>query len=93
MQTHYRDPCLHCGVAHDDVKPGACDGDPAKAVPVAYASLGVRWDGVEHFRVRMSDGRVEDHHRHVSERAPYYHFGHSPVLALPPRVDPTLRAI
>lgn len=62
---HFGDPCIHCAIPHDDVPVGPCQGDKAKAVPIAYASLGVRWDKVEHLRVRMSDGRIEDIWEHV----------------------------
>jgi len=88
---HFQDPCRHCGTPLDDVAVGPCPGDPMKAVPLAYASLGVRWDGVEHFRIRFSDGRVEERYSHISFHAPYYHFGHSDELIQPPRFDPKLR--
>ena len=26
-KAHYGDPCIHCGVAHDDVPPGPCMGN------------------------------------------------------------------
>lgn len=89
--THFRDPCIHCGLATDDVAPGACTGDMTKAVPIAYRSLGVRWDGVEHFLIRMSNGEVKDLHSHVSNHSPYYHFGHSSDLINPPRYDANLQ--
>lgn len=92
IRTHFGDPCLHCGIPHDEVAAGPCTGDAAKAIPVAYCSLGVRWDGVEHFRVRFSDGRVEDRWNHISERAPYHHFGWSDTLVYPPRYDGALKA-
>lgn len=28
--NHFRDPCIHCGVAHDDVPPGPCGGEVVK---------------------------------------------------------------
>jgi hypothetical protein len=90
MRTHFGDPCIHCGTPPDELKPGACEGTGA-AIPIAYAGLGVRWDGVEHYRVRYSDGSVSDIHRHVSEHAPYYHFGTSASLIQPPRYDEKLR--
>ena len=71
---HYGDPCVHCATPHDDVLPGPCPGDPAKAIPIAFRSLGVRWDNIERFLVRMSDGRVEDRHYHISEWANYHNF-------------------
>ncbi len=88
---HFGDPCAHCGTPHDDVQVGPCQGDPTKAVPIAYASLGVRWDKIERFRVRMSDGSVVERYSHVSEQAPYWHFGYSDRLQYPPRYDETLR--
>jgi hypothetical protein len=91
MKTHFGDPCRHCGIPLDDVPVGACEGDSKKAIPLAYASLGVRWDRVEHCRVRFSDGRIEDRWNHISEHAPYYHFGYSDELKHPPRFDDKLR--
>ena len=88
--THFGDPCIHCCVAHDDVPPGPCTGDPAKAVPIAYRSLGVRWDGVECCLIRLSDRRVIQRYNHVSESAPYWHFGWSNELRHPPRWDDSL---
>lgn len=90
---HFRDPCVHCDTAMEDVLPGPCPGDASRAVPMAYCSLGVRWDGVEHFRVRFSDGRVEERHTHIGWRAPYYHFGHSRELTQPPRYDERLKTV
>lgn len=93
MMHHFGDPCIHCGIPQDDVAPGPCDGDPKKAIPIGWASLGVRRDDhVEHYRVRFSDGRIEDIHSHVSYLLPYYHFGHSAELKQPPRYDVKLRA-
>jgi len=89
---HFRDPCIHCGTPFEKIEVGPCRGDPKKAIPLAYASLGVRWDGVEHFRIRFSDGRVQELHRHISEHAPYWHFAHSKELTQPPRYDAKLRA-
>lgn len=92
MMTHFGDPCIHCGTPHDAVEPGACKGDRNKAKPLAYAVIpSTRTDGVEHYRIRFSDGRVEDRHMHVSYHAPYYHFGHSDELIQPPRYDERLR--
>ena len=68
---HYRSPCVHCGTLMENVAPGPCPGDPAKAVPMAWCGLGVRWDGVEHFRIQYSDDRIVDRWEHVSERLPY----------------------
>lgn len=91
MPHHYQSPCIHCGVEMEHVGVGPCPGDTSKAIPIAYATLGTRWDGVEHYRIRYSDGRIEDRHEHVSMRAPYYHFGHSDDITQPPRYDARLR--
>lgn len=88
---HFGDPCIHCGTPHDEAAPGPCTGDSSKAVPLAYASLGVRWDNIERFRVRMSTGEVLDLCYHISENAPYYKFGRSHELTSPPRYDQGLK--
>ena len=63
IKTHYGDPCIHCGVAHDDVPSGACIGTKP-AVPIAYRCISVRRDGVERFLILMSDGSIEDRWEH-----------------------------
>jgi len=68
---HFRDPCVHCGTPHDEVAPGPCPGDPAKAVPMRWRSLGVRWDNVEHFLIQMSDGSFTERHSHISNALPW----------------------
>ena len=88
--NHFGDPCIHCGIAHDDVPRGDCQGNASKAVPIAYKSLGVRPDKVERFLVRMSTGEVVERYAHVREHAPYYHFGHAGELGHPPRYDPSI---
>lgn len=93
FMTHFGDPCLHCGTPLDDVKPGSCEGDRSKAIVIGYCSLGVRWDGVEHFRFRTSDNDVHEVHRHISEHAPYYHFGRRQELSSPPRYDERLKTL
>jgi hypothetical protein len=70
MMTHFGDPCIHCGIAHDDVPVGPCHGDPTKAKPIAYRSFGVRWDHVEHLAIRMSDGRIEQVWEHIDMPKP-----------------------
>lgn len=90
-RTHFKSPCIHCGLLMEDFPIGDCTGDPSKAIPIAYASLGVRHDSVEHFRVRFSDNRVEDRWHHISEIAHYHHFGHSSELRHPPRYDERLK--
>lgn len=91
MMTHFGDPCIHCGISQEDIPVGACTGDVNKARPIAYASLGVRWDNVEHFRIRFSDSRIEDRWCHISANAPYWHFNYSAELTHPPRYDETLK--
>ena len=77
IKTHYGDPCIHCGIGHDDVPSGDCRGDPEKAVPISWCGMGVRWDNVEHYRIRYSDNRIEDRWEHVSFHLPNYQFGRS----------------
>lgn len=89
--THFGDPCIHCSTPHDRIPVGPCTGDLSKAVPIAFCSLGVRWDKVEQCRIRMSDGSVIERWNHISEAAPFWHFGYSDQLRHPPRYDETLR--
>ena len=89
VKTHYGDPCIHCGVGHDAVSTRPCTG-VGKPIPIAYVKVHTTWDGVNHFRVRFSDGHIEDRHSHASFHAPYYHFGHSDELIQPPRYDPSI---
>ena len=87
---HYGDPCVHCGIAHNDVPKGPCQGDATKAIPISYRKLETRWDGYDLHRVRYSDGSVREHWNHSSEHAPYYHWGHSDALTQPPRYEAAL---
>ena len=82
--AHFGDPCIHCGILHDEVAPGPCMGDRQKAICIAYQSLGVRWDRVEHFLLLMSDGSFQDRWHHISENAPYYHFRQDHEFGSPP---------
>lgn len=68
---HFGDPCVHCSIAHDDVPVGPCQGDPDKAVPMVYRRLGVRWDGVEHFLIQMSNGEFVDRWEHIEMALPW----------------------
>jgi hypothetical protein len=68
---HYGDPCVHCGLPHDEIQPGPCQGDPAKAVPMVWRSLSVRWDHVEHFLIQMSDGSFTDRWEHIDMSLPW----------------------
>jgi hypothetical protein len=70
MMTHFGDPCIHCGIAHDAIPIGPCQGDPSKAKPIAYRSRGVRWDNVEHLLIRLSDGRIEQVWEHIDMPMP-----------------------
>jgi hypothetical protein len=90
--AHFGDPCIRCNTPHDEVEPGPCPGREPILTVTGYCSLGVRWDGVVHYRYRLSDGTVHEVHRHVSEHAPYYHFGRSGALVNPPPYAPELRA-
>lgn len=38
---------------------------------MAWKSLGVRWDNVEHYLIQMSNGLFEDRWEHVSLNLPY----------------------
>jgi hypothetical protein len=84
---HFGDPCVHCSIPHDEVPAGPCQGDPAKAVPIAYRSMGVRADGIERFLIRFSDDHVEQRDFPISQQAPYWHFGYSDLRRKPPRLD------
>jgi hypothetical protein len=64
---HFGNPCIHCDMPQDAVPVGPCQGDKSKVRPVSYCSMGVRWDGVERFRVMHSDGAIVDHWAHASE--------------------------
>jgi hypothetical protein len=92
MQRHFGDPCIHCGTPLDDVEPGACKGDATRAKPIAYRSMGVRWDGIERFLVRLSTGAVQERHHHISEHAPYRHFSMLGEIQSPLRYDPKITA-
>src|SRR3546814_8793265 len=70
--AHFGDPCIFCGVGHDDIEPGPCPANDGKIHVAHYASLGVRQDGVEHYRYRTTDGKVHEVYSHVSNRLPYW---------------------
>jgi hypothetical protein len=88
---HFRSPCIHCGQAMEDVAPGSCPGDASKAIPIAYKTLGVRWDGYEHFLVRLSINEVVERWCHTSTQAPYRHFNMLGDIQTPPRYDAGLK--
>lgn len=87
---HFGDPCVHCSIGHDDVPAGPCQGDPTKAVPIAFRSMETRHDGVTRYLIKLSSGQVIEHHSHAGEHAPYTHWGRFDELRQPPRYDPQL---
>src|SRR3546814_889522 len=89
--AHFGDPCIFCGVGHDDIEPGPCPANDGKIRVAHYASLGVRQDGVEHYRYRTTDGKVHEVYSHVSNRLPYWHFGWADDFTQPPAYDVGLR--
>ena len=83
--THYGDPCIHCGIAHDDVPPGPCMGDCRKVRPIRYRAITARRaDQRKHLLVQFSDGSFEDYYLHPDEPDPW-------SLQVPPRYDEALR--
>lgn len=72
---HFRDPCIHCGIGHDDVPPGPCLGDPKKAVVVAYCVDRQAWQnpgsGADTVLCAMSDGSILTEARHPAEHWPW----------------------
>lgn len=64
MITHFGDPCIHCGVGHDDAKVGPCKGNRSKAKILAYCVDLQRWEnsGVERVLCRMSTGEIRPEH-------------------------------
>lgn len=90
QRHHFGDPCHMCGIGHDDVEAGPCGGNiPLKIL--GYTLVETRWDGVEHYRWRVSDGSVHETWSHVTNRLPYYHFGLSDKIITPPPHDLSLR--
>ena len=57
---------------------------------VAYKSLGVRWDGIEHFLLRHADGSVTERYGHISYHLPYRGFSMLGDYQQPPTYDRTL---
>ena len=86
MKTHFADPCIHCGVSHDQVLVGPCAGT-GEPKPISFAVVERRWDGYLRYRIRFSDNHIEERWNHSSEHAPSFHFGHSDNLINPPRYD------
>lgn len=73
MMTHFGDPCIHCGIPHDDVPIGPCQGDRAKARVLAYCVSRQAWEnpgsGAETILCAMSTGEIRTEWRH-----PYEHW-------------------
>ena len=83
--THYGDPCIHCGIPHDDVLPGPCRGDLMKVRPIRYRAISERRaDSRRHLLVQFSDGSFEDYFLHPDEPDPW-------SMQTSPRYDEYLR--
>ncbi len=63
-RTHFGDPCIHCGIPHDDVPPGPCTGDASKAKVLAYCCSRQAWQNPGNecstYTCHMSDGSFRD---------------------------------
>lgn len=60
--THFGDPCIHCGIAHDNVPVGPCTGDRTKAIVIRYCITRQGWQnnsGAQTVIRLMSDGTTE----------------------------------
>lgn len=70
-QTHFGDPCIHCGTPHDDVEPGACKGDPQNAKPLVYCVARQAWNNPGSrcmtLVAMMSTGDIRQDARHPSD--------------------------
>ena len=84
MMTHFGDPCIHCGIPHDEVLPGPCMGDLRKVRAIRFRDFGQRRDLRRHLLVQFSDGSFEDYWLHPDEPDPW-------IFSLPPRLDENLR--
>lgn len=72
--THFGDPCIHCGVPHDDVEVGACSGDRNKGAPIVYCILRQGWEnngGASTVLNKMSTGEYMVEGRHTYEMEYY----------------------
>lgn len=62
MITHFGDPCIHCGIPHDEVPSGACRGDTSKARVLAYCIDRQAWEnpgsGAMTVLCKMTTGQV-----------------------------------
>lgn len=59
---------------------------------IGWATVESRYDGVQRYRWRTSDGQVHEAHSHVQNRLPYYHFGLRDEFGQTPPYDVTLKA-
>lgn len=58
---HFGDPCIHCGIAHDEVPKGNCNGDKEKAVVVKYWIKKFAYEqnnGADLVRAKLSTGQI-----------------------------------
>lgn len=73
--THFGDPCIHCGIAHDDVPVGPCQGDQAKAKIIRYGVVRQAWQNpgssCDDVVVLMSSGEFNHESHHPSSHWPY----------------------
>lgn len=89
--AHFGDPCMFCGVGHDDLAPGPCPKNDGKVRVAHYAVVDRRWDGVERYRYRTTDGKVHEVSAHISFKLPYWHFGYCDDFVNPPKWDEGLK--
>lgn len=75
-QTHFGDPCIHCGTPHDEVEPGPCKGGREKARVLAYCVSRQAWQnpgsGCCTILCKMTNGEIRQDARHPSEHWPQY---------------------
>lgn len=64
--THFGDPCIHCGIPHDDVPIGPCQGDREKARILAYCVWRQAYEnpgsGCDTILCKMTDGSIREEH-------------------------------
>jgi hypothetical protein len=75
FRTHFGDPCIHCAIAHDDVAPGPCLGDPTKAIVLAYRVTRQAWQNpvtqCDTIACLMSTSSIVEMARYPSEHWPH----------------------
>jgi len=74
----------------EDFAVGACAGDKSKAIAIGYRKLGTRWDGYDHFLVRLSTNEIVERWCHTSMLASYRGFKMLGDIQQPPRYEPKL---